>query len=215
MWRRVGLLIAIVVLGAGASGVAHGETTTTTTAPDTTTTTVPVTVPPSYITAAQGTRVQLEPLPTLPPTTAPPSTINPGASTDVPANSGAGQRVIYAKRAQRVWLINADGSVLRTYRVSGRMDQPNPGAYRVWSRSAFTCAIHNSNTCMRYMVRFAHGPEGDNIGFHEIPRNNGRPLQADSQLGTPLSHGCVRQSTDDAQTMWAFAGVGTAVVVVA
>ena len=68
---------------------------------------------------------------------------------------------------------------------------------------------------MRFMVRFAHGPDGDNIGFHEIPRNNGRPLQSDSQLGTPLSHGCVRQSTADAQAMWAFAGIGTVVVVVA
>ncbi|MCU1501126.1 MAG: murein L,D-transpeptidase, partial [Ilumatobacteraceae bacterium] len=140
---------------------------------------------------------------------------NPGLSTDIPANSGSGQRVIYAKRAQRVWLINPDNTVLRTYRVSGRMDQPNPGTYHVWSRSAYTCAIHNSQTCMRYMVRFAHGPEGDNIGFHEIPRNNGVPLQSDSQLGTPLSHGCVRQSTADAQAMWAFAGIGVTVVVVA
>jgi lipoprotein-anchoring transpeptidase ErfK/SrfK len=114
-----------------------------------------------------------------------------------------------------VWLINADNTVLRTYRVSGRMDQPNPGTYHVWSRSAFTCAIHNNKTCMRFMVRFAHGPEGDNIGFHEIPKNNGVPLESDSQLGTPLSHGCVRQSTADAQAMWAFAGVGTTVVVVA
>ena len=95
------------------------------------------------------------------------------------------------------------------------MDQPNPGTYKVWSRSAYTCAIGNSATCMRWMVRFAHGPEGDNIGFHEIPRNNGRPLQSDAQLGTPLSHGCVRQSTADAQAMWAFAQVGTVVVVVA
>src|SRR4051794_24556715 len=105
MWRRVCLLITIVVLGAGASGVAHGETTTTT-APSTAPATTTTTVPPSYLAATQGTRVQLEPLPTLPPTTAPPPTVNPGASTEVPANSGAGQRVIYAKRAQRVWLIN-------------------------------------------------------------------------------------------------------------
>jgi lipoprotein-anchoring transpeptidase ErfK/SrfK len=152
--------------------------------------------------------------PTLPaPTTT--TTVPTGDRTEAPANSGSGRRVIYAKRAQRVWQMNDDGSIARTYRVSGRMDQPNPGSYQVWSRSAYTCSIGNSATCMRWMVRFAHGPEGDNIGFHEIPRNNGRPLQSDAQLGTPLSHGCVRQSTADAQAMWAFAGIGTVVVVVA
>ncbi|MFT3851413.1 MAG: L,D-transpeptidase [Ilumatobacteraceae bacterium] len=150
--------------------------------------------------------------PTLP---APTTTAPLGDRTEIPANSGSGRRVIYAKRAQRVWQVNADGSVARTYRVSGRLDQPNPGTYAVWSRSSYTCSIGNSATCMRWMVRFAHGPEGDNIGFHEIPRNNGRPLQSDAQLGTPLSHGCVRQSTADAQAMWAFAGIGTVVVVVA
>ena len=230
MWRRVGVIIGIMLLGAGATTVAHGDVTTAavdtaptiatvaTSSSTSTSTTLPAWpagVDPSLMPAAQGTREQLEPLPTEPTTTVPPTTVNPGLSTDIPADSGNGLRVIYAKRAQRVWLINADNTVLRTYRVSGRMDQPNPATYHVWSRSAFTCASHNNQTCMRFMVRFAHGPEGDNIGFHEIPKNNGVPLESDSQLGTPLSHGCVRQSTADAQAMWAFAGVGTTVVVVA
>ncbi|MEO5901247.1 MAG: L,D-transpeptidase, partial [Ilumatobacteraceae bacterium] len=214
-------MITIVLLGLAASTVAHGDDTaaidTTTTVAGTTTATVagststsaalpgwPAGVDPSFVPAVNAGRVQLEPLPTLPPTTVPPTTVNPGQSTDIPANSGNGYRVIYAKRAQRVWQINADNTAARTYRVSGRMDRPNPGTYKVWSRSSFTCAIGNSQTCMRFMVRFAHGPEGDNIGFHEIPKNNGRPLQSDSQLGTPLSHGCVRQATADAEAMWAF-----------
>jgi lipoprotein-anchoring transpeptidase ErfK/SrfK len=67
---------------------------------------------------------------------------------------------------------------------------------------------------MRWMVRFAHGPTGGNIGFHEIPRDNGVPMQSDSQLGQALSSGCVRQSTADAQYMWLFGGIGTRVVVI-
>ena len=63
------------------------------------------------------------------------------------------------------------------------------------------------------MVRFAHGPLGDNIGFHEIPRKDGAPIESDAQLGLPLSGGCVRQSTADAMFMWDFAGIGTTVVV--
>jgi lipoprotein-anchoring transpeptidase ErfK/SrfK len=240
MWRRMGVMLAILVIGAGATTVAHGDdgtspptgppaieaesstTTALSTEPVSSATTLPpwpaaVAGPagPDYVPAVTGTSVQLTPTLPAPTTTLPPTTTAAGQNVDVPANSGDGMRVIYAKRAQRVWLINADNTVLSTYRVSGRLDQPNPGTYHVWSRSTYTCASHNSRTCMRWMVRFAHGPEGDNIGFHEIPRENGVPLETDAQLGTPLSHGCVRQSTADAQTMWAFAGVGTTVVVVA
>ena len=49
----------------------------------------------------------------------------------------------------------------------------------------------------RYMVRFAYGPGGGRIGFHEIPTRFGVPLQSESQLGQPLSGGCVRQRTSE------------------
>jgi hypothetical protein len=114
----------------------------------------------------------------------------------------------------RVWIIEADGTVVRSYRVSGRYAQPAQGTFYVFSRSAFTCHNGNAHVCMRYMVRFTRGPSGDNIGFHEIPRRDGVPMQRDSQLGQALSSGCVRQSTADAQFMWAWAGIGTKVVVV-
>ena len=88
-------------------------------------------VDPASMRATRGSSIQMTPTLPAPTTTAPPTTVNPGASTDVPANSGSGRRVIYAKRAQRVWQVNADESVATTYRVSGRLDQPNPGTYRV------------------------------------------------------------------------------------
>ena len=134
-------------------------------------------------------------------------------NTDVPFSSGFGQRVVYSKNQMRVWIVDSNNVTVRTYRVSGRMGQPNPGTYHVFSRSAFTCNIDHPNICMRFMVRFAHGPLGDNIGFHEIPRKDGVPIESDAQLGLPLSGGCVRQSTADAIFMWDFAGIGTTVVV--
>lgn len=123
--------------------------------------------------------------------------------------------MIYSKSLQLVWAVGADEQLVRSYRVSGRMDQPALGSYKVRSRSAFTCSTSNHDTCMRYMIRFAIGPEGDNIGFHEIPAHKGVPLQREDQLGTPLSHGCVRQATADAQFLWDFAQMGTTVVVIA
>jgi lipoprotein-anchoring transpeptidase ErfK/SrfK len=137
----------------------------------------------------------------------------------LPANTGSGRRVVYRKNyPMRVWLVEADGTVAKTHKVSGRYtwNQPSPGTYSVFSRSGYTCNINNPYICWRYMVRFAVGPGGDNIGFHEIPTNTrtGSKLQSESQLGTGLSGGCVRQATSDAIYMWNWAPIGTKVVVI-
>jgi len=149
-----------------------------------------------------------------PPTTTTTTTLPPET---LPLNSGIGRRVVYSKSAQRLWTVEADGSVSKTHLVSGRRtwNQPLPGVYSVFSRSAFTCNIKNPALCWRYMVRFTKGPDGDNIGFHEIPTNNdtGRRVQSDDQLGTPLSGGCIRQATPDAVYIWNWAYIGSKVVV--
>jgi len=213
-------LLAPTALPAGASGgssttdFSTTEPSTSTTEPTTSTSASTTTsaVPPStLVPASRGTAVQVAP--TFPAPTAAP-TLPPPSPLAVPANSGSGRRVVYSKSRMRVWIIEADGRVSHTYLVSGRLNQPNPGTYSVFSRSSYTCSIKSSSTCMRWMVRFTKGPGGDNIGFHEIPRKNGVPLQSNAQLGQALSAGCVRQSTADAQFMWAWAGIGTKVVVI-
>ena len=147
-----------------------------------------------------------------PPPPTPPTTVPPPADA-LPANSGSGRRVVYSRAAQRVWAVEADGTVVKTHRVSGRLREPYAGTYQVYSRSMYTYSTENPNVKWRYMVRFAYGPGGGRIGFHEIPNKNGVPLQSVAQLGQPLSGGCVRQSTPDAQWMWDWAGLGTTVVV--
>jgi lipoprotein-anchoring transpeptidase ErfK/SrfK len=172
--------------------------------------------------ATRGTSVQATP--TLPPPPEPTPVATTPADTDrnivhldsldLPADSGWGRRVVYSKGLQRVWMIEEDGSIYNTHRVSGRMDQPLYGTYAVYSRSPSTCSNVHPDICMRLMVRFAHSFRGDNIGFHEIPAKNGVPLQTEEKLGAPLSGGCVRQSTGDAIVMWNWAQLGTVVVVV-
>jgi lipoprotein-anchoring transpeptidase ErfK/SrfK len=167
-------------------------------------------------TSTRGTQVQLTP--TIPPPATTTTTITiPPPSDELPADSGEGRRAVYSKSRQRTWTVEADGTVSRTYLVSGRLtwNQPSPGTYQVFSRSSFTCNIKNPSICWRMMVRFTVGPDGDNIGFHEIPKQNGVPIQSESQLGRALSGGCVRQATPDAEHMWAWAPVGTKVVVLA
>jgi lipoprotein-anchoring transpeptidase ErfK/SrfK len=222
MRAKLGRVAALVMIGAAAlvtfANAADASTpppvsesvdsTTTTEAP--TTTVAPLVIDQPGVTPRRGTQLQVTPTVPPPPTT---TTLPP---TALPANSGSGRRVVYSKPRQRVWTVEEDGTVSKTHLVSGRLtwNQPLPGTYSVFSRSMYTCNIKNPSICWRYMVRFAHGgDDGDNIGFHEIPKKDGVPVQSVSQLGTPLSGGCVRQATSDAIYMWNWAPVGTKVVV--
>jgi len=136
--------------------------------------------------------------------------------TAVPSESGSGRRVVFSQHLQRVWLVgDKSDDVQRTYLVSGSVTHNLvPGTYAVYSRSRWAVGVDDSGV-MQYFVRFTQGPTGAAIGFHTIPTKNGVPLQSQAQLGTPESHGCIRQATPDAIAMWDFAPVGTKVVVVA
>ncbi len=135
----------------------------------------------------------------------------------VPARSGTGRRVVFDMSDQRVWLVGRHAgadAVRRTYLVSGSVtDNLAPGRYAVYSRSLRAVGVDDSGT-MRYMVRFTQGQNAA-IGFHDIPVLDGRLVQTRDDLGTPQSHGCIRQWRPDARALWAFAPVGTRVVVVA
>lgn len=135
-------------------------------------------------------------------------------ATALPDGSGSGRRVVFSTTGQRVWLVDANGTVRSTYLVSGSVTHNlAPGTYAVYSRSRWAVGVDDSGV-MQYFVRFAHGPKAA-IGFHSIPTKHGTPLQSVAQLGTPQSHGCIRQRLSDAERMWGFADVGTPVVVLA
>lgn len=157
--------------------------------------------------------------------------VSPEAATSesdraLPSASGIGRRIVFDMTRQRVWLVGQRGGrdvspeqsgrdvVRRTYLVSGSLtDNLEPGTYSVYSKSKRAWGVDDSGT-MRYMVRFAHGVRAA-IGFHDIPVDKGALVQTRAQLGTPQSHGCIRQWRPDARALWSFAPLGTKVVVVA
>jgi len=158
--------------------------------------------------ARQATIVRTEPV-------QPEQSTDAAARPALPADSGTGRRIVFSEGRQRVWLVSGAGEVQRTYPVSGSVyDNLDPGTYEVFSRSRYAAGIDDSGT-MEYFVRFTHGDAGGAIGFHTIPVDDGAPVQTTAQLGTPLSHGCVRQRTADAIALWRFAPIGTTVVVTA
>ena len=132
----------------------------------------------------------------------------------VPIKSGTGRRIVYANRQQRVWVINADNEVIRTFPVSGMLGQPGKGTFSVFSKSPTSYSPEFVGVTFRFMTRFAIGRNGGNIGFHEIPIRNSKPMQTVDELGAFKGSGCLRSSTQDALFIYQWATLGTKVVVV-
>jgi hypothetical protein len=137
------------------------------------------------------------------------------ATTPIPADSGSGRRIVYDMGTMHVWLVESDDSVVRDYPVSGHKYRklPGTGVFWVYSKSRYT-GVANSPTRMEFMVRFARGNTGTAIGFHSIPTKHGQAIQSVAALGAPASHGCVRQSHDNAEFLFSWAQEGTVVNVV-
>ena len=131
----------------------------------------------------------------------------------LPANSGVGRRIVYKNELQWVWVIDGKNNVVKTMPVSGRRGVPKPGEYQVNSQSLRSFSLDFEGVWFINMTRFALGPAGGNIGFHEIPVKNGKPLQTEDQLGSFQGSGCLRMSADDAKFIFNFGKPGTKVVV--
>ena len=138
----------------------------------------------------------------------------PVEAAPVPIKSGAGRRIVYANRQQRVWVINENNEVIRTFLVSGMLGQPGKGTFRVFSKSPTSFSPEFAGVTFRFMTRFAIGRNGGNIGFHEIPIRNNKPMQTVDELGAFKGSGCLRSSTQDALFIYQWATLGTKVVVV-
>ncbi|MEO6510535.1 MAG: L,D-transpeptidase [Nocardioides sp.] len=143
------------------------------------------------------------------------SRVDPKLDTALPADSGTGKRIVFSQSRQRVWLVSDKKHVDRTYQVSGSVyDNLHPGTFNVYSKSEDAYGVDDSGS-MKYFVRFTQGDTGAAIGFHDIPIKDDQLVQTEAQLGTPLSHGCIRQRRTDAVALWKFAPLGTTVVVTA
>jgi peptidoglycan hydrolase-like protein with peptidoglycan-binding domain len=136
------------------------------------------------------------------------------AAPPLPENSGSGRRVVYDRAGQRVWAVDDNEQIVRSWLVSGsKYSNEAPGTHTVYSRSEMSTAW-NGQAFLPNMIRYQQTEIG-HIGFHGIPRHvsDNSPYQATDELGTRLSGGCQRQHDLDAAFLWAFADVGTTVVV--
>ena len=127
----------------------------------------------------------------------------------------SGQRVVYERAGQRVWAIDDEERVVRSYLVSGSQYRNEvPGVHTVYSKSEMALGW-DLTADLPLMIRYTRTERG-NIGFHAIPswRDSGERLQTEDELGQKLSGGCTRQAPLDAQFLWQFSDVGTKVIVI-
>lgn len=132
----------------------------------------------------------------------------------LPENSGSGYRVVYDRAGQRVWAVDENERVIRSWLVSGSTySNELPGNHQVYSRSEVSTAW-NGKAYLPNMIRWLKTERGA-IGFHGIPTkvSTGEVYQTSDELGTRLSGGCQRQHNLDASFLWGFAPVGTPVIV--
>jgi hypothetical protein len=132
----------------------------------------------------------------------------------LPENSGSGYRVVYDRAGQRVWAVDEDERIIRSWLVSGSTySNELPGTHKVYSRSEVSTAW-NGKAYLPLMTRWLKTERGA-IGFHGIPTKvaTGEVYQTTDELGTRLSGGCQRQHNLDASFLWGFAPIGTPVIV--
>jgi hypothetical protein len=123
----------------------------------------------------------------------------------LPDHSGTGRRVVYGLQAQRVWLVGADGTVQRTFKVWPSTVDPAPGPHQVTSRSAQVTG--SDGVPVEHVVRFARA-EGTTVGFSAATNGSAPSLDPTKKTGG------VREKRADGAAMWTFATTGTKVVVV-
>ncbi len=136
------------------------------------------------------------------PSAKPKPTVDPLA---VPAASGKGERVVYALKDRRVWLVDEDNKAIRTFTVMPSPVNPPAGVHQVTSRSG---TVQGSDGVpIEHVVRFANVDEVA-IGFSAA--QDGSMASPDPTSKT----GGVRMKRADGNAMWTFATIGAKVVVV-
>lgn len=165
---------------------------------------------------AAGKPVAAQPKGSTLPQPAPVTQPAPATSDELPANTGAGRRVVYALGIHRVWVVAKNGGVRRTYQAAIRQPQLAPGTYRVYARRS-TVPVGDGRLRHRYVIRMEQGKGGDSrLGFcSQLVTRGGRPADAPAEGGIETGGpNCVVQTLADAKYLYRAAPIGTRVVVV-
>lgn len=131
---------------------------------------------------------------------------------DIPSD---GERVVEVDLSDQKLYLKIDDYVVRTFIVSsGAADTPTPvGTFAIKEKNDIRIGAKPPHYIMPKFQRFT--PQG--AALHALPSlgNDGGVFwtEAKSHLGTPVSHGCVRMSPEDADYAYEFTEVGDNIVI--
>lgn len=124
----------------------------------------------------------------------------------VPANSGAGKRVVYSVAQKRVWLVGPDAKPVKTFEVAPSTVNPKPGTYTVTSRDPN--GNGSDGVPIEHIVRFHRDAAGVVFGFSAAVDGSSPEPKPTQKTGG------IREKPADGRAMWEFAVRQTKVVVV-
>lgn len=133
---------------------------------------------------------------------------------DQVVGAGKGKRIIVDLSEQKLKLIE-NGRVISVRTIStGKWLTPTPtGEYKTRNKIV-TAYSKPYGLYMEYWMAFT---ADGSYGLHSLPYwklgNGGRLYEGANHLGTPVSHGCIRQSLADAKSLYDWAPVGTPVTI--
>ncbi|MDQ0991472.1 hypothetical protein [Streptomyces sp. V3I7] len=145
--------------------------------------------------ASASARPSATPKPTAPPVEA-----------AVPAASGVGRRVVYSLSQKRVWLVDANDTASRTFKVWPGTLSPDPGTYAISSR---TDAVTGSDNVQIEHVLYFAVKSGLNVAFSNAVDGASPPPP---EPGAQTSG--IRMSRAAGTALWKFGSTGTKVAVV-
>ncbi len=132
---------------------------------------------------------------------------------DLVARSGKKIVISLSKQELRMY---EHGQVISTRRVStGKWSTPTPvGEFRTRNKIV-TAYSKPYNLYMEYWMAFS---ADGSYGLHSLPywktKSGGKYYEGAAHIGTPVSHGCIRQTLAEAKSLFDWAPVGTPVVIV-
>lgn len=126
--------------------------------------------------------------------------------------AGVGKKIVISLSKQQLTLYEK-GQIMSVRKISsGKWSMPTPtGEFQVKNK----IPVAYSKAYGLYMENWmAFSPDG-RYGMHSLPfwklKNGGKLYEGAAHIGTPVSHGCVRQTLADSKTLFDWAPVGTPV----
>ncbi len=133
---------------------------------------------------------------------------------DQVVGAGKGKRIEVDLSEQKLRMIE-NGRVISIRTIStGKWSTPTPTGEFKTRNKIVTAYSKPYGLYMEYWMAFS---ADGSYGVHSLPywrlANGGRLYEGANHLGTPVSHGCIRQSLADAKSLYDWAPVGTPVII--